>query len=51
MKENPISMELNLAGTSRQAKTIEQIVIKAPSENAPTKGKIVIPGAGEMEQI
>ncbi len=41
---NPISMELNLAGTSRQAKTIEQIVIKAPSENAPTKGEIVIPG-------
>ena len=48
-EENPLSMTLNLAGKGRQVKTTEQIVIKAPSENAPTAGSIVIPGAGEFK--
>lgn len=46
-QENPISMQLNLVGTTREATSVEQISIKAPSENAPTSGTIVIPGAGE----
>ncbi len=49
-ESNPISMELNLAGTTRQATSVEQISIKAPSENAPSSGTIVIPGAGENGQ-
>lgn len=41
-EQNPVSMELKLSG-----ELVEEITIKAPSENAPTSGTIVIPGAGE----
>ena len=44
---NPIAIGLNLAGTTRAGEKVEQITIKAPIENAPTSGNIVIPGAGE----
>ena len=46
-ESNPLSINLNLAGKTRTTKTIEKVVIKAPSENAPSAGSIVIPGAGE----
>lgn len=46
-KENPLSIKLNLSGTTRQAKTTEQIVISAPSQSAPSNGNVVIPNAGE----
>lgn len=47
--ENPVNVELDLSGTTRSGATnkVEQITLKAPSENAPTSGTIVIPGAGE----
>ena len=48
-ESNPLSLTLNLAGKTRSSKTTEQIVIKAPSENAPSAGTIVIPGAGEFK--
>ena len=46
---NPVKVELDLTGTTRSGATnnVEQITLKAPSENAPTSGTIVIPGAGE----
>ena len=49
-EENPISLPiiLNNARARTTAKTkVEQVVIKSPSENAPTSGNITIPGAGE----
>ena len=46
-ESNPISVSLDLAGQTRSNKTTETLVIKAPSENAPSAGTIVIPGAGE----
>ena len=48
--ENPVEVSLNLAGTTREGQKVEQITIQAPSENAPTSGSIVIPGAGENGQ-
>lgn len=44
---NPIKIDFNLAGTTRAGEKVEQIMIKAPIENAPTSGSIVISGAGE----
>ena len=48
--ENPVSVSLNLASIAREVSKVEQITIHAPSENAPTSGSIVIPGAGENGQ-
>ncbi|MBE6054764.1 MAG: hypothetical protein E7212_12840 [Clostridium sartagoforme] len=41
-EENPISLNLDLAGNSTVENKVEQIIIKAPSENAPTSGSIII---------
>lgn len=41
-EENPISVHLDLKGNSAIENKVEQIVIKAPSENAPTSGSIEI---------
>ena len=53
-EENPISLPMNLAGTTAYANyaksinvNVEKVVIKAPSENAPGTGNITIPQAGE----
>lgn len=49
-KQNPISVPIILNKTQARAKdttNLEQVVIKAPSENAPSSGNITIPGAGE----
>ena len=48
-ESNPISLTLNLAGKTRSSKATEKIVIKSPSENAPSAGTIVIPGVGEFK--
>lgn len=45
-KENPIQVPIVLNKT-RNTNKVEQVVIKAPSESAPSLGNIVIPGAGE----
>lgn len=44
---NPIEIPMDLSGKARSSTAIEEIVIQAPSENAPSSGEIVIPGAGE----
>ena len=44
---NPIEIPMNLSGKARTSTTIDEITIQAPSENAPSSGEIVIPGAGE----
>ena len=41
-EENPISVNIDLTGNSAVENKVEQIVIKAPSENAPTSGNVVI---------
>ena len=41
---NPISIGLNLEGNSDSENKVEQIVIKAPTSNAPTSGSVVIGG-------
>ncbi|MDV4151299.1 M60 family metallopeptidase [Clostridium sp. AL.422] len=41
-EENPVSVNIDLTGNSSVANKVEQIVIKAPSENAPTSGSVVI---------
>ncbi len=49
-KQNPISVPIILNKTQARAKdttNLEQVVIKAPSENAPSSGNITIPGAGK----
>ena len=52
-EENPIEIPMSLTGKSRAASSeeesasIEEVVIQAPSENAPSSGEVVIPGAGE----
>ncbi|MDU4890329.1 MAG: M60 family metallopeptidase [Clostridium sp.] len=46
-ESNPIEIPINLAGTSRNVSNIEKVNIQAPSENAPSRGEIIIPGAGE----
>lgn len=43
-EENPISVKLDLIGITKGLNELEQIVIKAPSVNAPTKGSVVIGG-------
>ena len=45
-EQNPVSIPIKLDKTRSVNKT-EQIVIKAPSTNAPSTGNITIPGAGE----
>ena len=55
-EENPIEIPMSLTGKSRAASSeeesasIEEVVIQAPSENAPSSGEVVIPGAGENGQ-
>lgn len=58
-EKNPIEIPMNLSGVLRTASegensassaSIEEIVIQAPSENAPSTGEVVIPGAGENGQ-
>ena len=44
---NPIEIPMDLSGKERSSSLIEEIVIQAPSENAPSSGEIVIPGVGE----
>lgn len=49
-KQNPISVPIILNKTQARTKNttnLEQVVIKAPSENAPSSGNITIPGAGK----
>ncbi|MGG7057677.1 M60 family metallopeptidase [Clostridium tertium] len=46
-EDNPIEIPMDLSGLTRSTNTIESINIQAPSENSPSSGKIVIPGAGE----
>ena len=46
-EDNPIEIPIDLSGLTRSTNTIESINIQAPSENSPSSGKIVIPGAGE----
>ena len=46
-ENNPISMEFNLSGVTNQPISVDQVVIKSPTENAPISGSVVIPGAGE----
>lgn len=46
-ESNPIKIPIDLSGKLRNQNVIESINIQAPSENAPTSGEIVIPGAGE----
>ena len=41
-EENPVSVNIDLTGNSAIENKVEQIVIKAPSENAPTSGNVVI---------
>lgn len=47
---NPIEIPMNLSGKARTSTVIDEITIQAPSENAPSSGEIVIPGAGENGQ-
>lgn len=49
-KDNPIEIPINLSGKARTSTAIDEITIQAPSENAPSSGEIVIPGAGENGQ-
>lgn len=44
---NPIEIPMNISGVSRAGAAVESINIQAPTENAPSSGQIVIPGAGE----
>lgn len=44
---NPVSIPISLDNTTRSVNKTEQIVIKAPSANAPSAGNIKIPNAGE----
>ncbi len=46
-EDNPIEIPMDLSGLTRGTNAIESINIQAPSENSPSSGKIVIPGAGE----
>ncbi len=46
-EKNPISIPISLNDNARSVNKTEQIVIKAPSGNAPSSGNITIPGAGE----
>lgn len=47
---NPIEIPMDLSAKTRNSNKIEEITIQAPSENAPSSGEIVIPGAGENGQ-
>ena len=47
---NPIEIPMDLSAKTRNSNKIEEITIQAPSENAPSSGEIVIPGAGESGQ-
>ena len=44
---NPVSIPISLDNTTRSVNQTEQIIIKAPSANAPSTGNITIPNAGE----
>lgn len=46
-EENPIAIPISLNDNARTVNKTEQIVIKAPSANAPSAGNITIPNAGE----
>ncbi|MGL5692892.1 MAG: M60 family metallopeptidase [Peptostreptococcaceae bacterium] len=43
-EENPIQIPINLAGSARATSTVEQIVIKSPTNEGPSKGSIIIDG-------
>lgn len=50
-EKNPIAVPISLNKTSSRSTTnFEQVVIKAPTDTAPGKGNITIPGAGEDGQ-
>ena len=42
-EDNPVTLSMNLAGKTRTTTNVEKILLEAPSENAPTSGKILIP--------
>lgn len=46
-EENPIDIPINLGKTRMGTTKMENVIIKAPGENAPSKGKIVIPKGNE----